>query len=174
MIAIPPTGPTESLSRGTVYLPIVRRETPNSKCFDDIHATELYNLLQIDSRQQHPALVCCPSLVAAAKLRSAGLANGDPWAHVDAHGVTPNQYARNMGCHLPAHYATVGNNIESLLAGTADAAVCLQALGASPAHAAHLFGLSDFFRQQSCVGISMAEGGEYGFYWCILIAVCEG
>lgn len=146
---------------------------PQAQCFHDERALAFYRLLIDDPRQQRPVLDCHPALVAAAGWRAWGLAHGDPWAHCDADGVCANEYARQAGCRLPWNYASKGNNIESLVAGSPDVAVMFAALAASPAHADHLFGRNDFFRAQQHVGIAVAEGGELGWYWVVLIGECE-
>lgn len=146
---------------------------PTAACFGDESAHAFYRLLIADSRQEHPRLLCWPALVNAARWRAAGLASGDPWAHCDAAGVCANEYARQAGCKLPASYAAKGNNVETLGAGSPVAEAVFAALANSPAHAAHLFGRGEFFRQQWAVGIARAEGGAWGWYWAVMIAVCE-
>ena len=170
------TGPTEGIApRGTIYIPIVSTGyTEEKRCFDDAGAKAFFDLVRLDSRQQRSALVCCESLVMAARWRAQGLATIDPWAHVDAAGVTPNEYARGAGCVLPDNYADIGNNIEILVAGTDDPQAAFDALANSPLHAKSMFGEVDFFRVQGQCGIAMAEGGAYGWYWVIMIAICEG
>ncbi len=156
-----------------VYMPFVATGEPNADatCFSNDKALAFYQLMRDDSRQQRTQLVCNPALVQAATKRAVGLATVDPWSHVDAAGVWPNTYARNAGCKLPTWYGT-GNNIESLSAGTGDAGEAFASLARSPSHSRHIFGESDFFREQTQVGIGYAEGGAYGYYWVILTAVC--
>ena len=153
-------------TRGTVYLPwvISGSEAPDAA---------FTRLLVADPQQQHPRLVACPLLRLAATWRAQGLASGDPWGHLDRHGMGANTYARRAGCRLPAYYAPNGNNIESLVAGTPDATVALTALLNSPSHRAHLLGEGDFFREQNRIGVARATGGPLGWYWCVLISRCE-
>lgn len=166
-----------------IYLPWVPQPVPTSPlptatpdlqaaCFHDARALAFYRQLIDDPRQQRPVLDCHPALVMAAGWRAWGLAHGDPWSHCDDAGVCANEYARQAGCKLPWDYASKGNNIESLVAGSPDASVMFAALASSPAHADHLFGRNDFFRAQRHVGIAVAEGGELGWYWVVMIAVC--
>lgn len=163
ILADPPDAPTVR----DIFLPAIFAGTPNP-------VADFLRLLTGDARQERPTLERCPALESAAEERAFGLAHGDPWAHVDRNGVTPNEYARNAGCRLPAHYAARGNNVESLGAGTADAAVMFAALTASQKHGDHLLGRTDFYRVQRHVGIALAEGGEYGWYWVIMLGTCEG
>ncbi len=158
------------------YLPYIGGTVdPDASCFGNPRALAFFRLLRDDPRQQRVSIVCNVSLVRAASERANGLANGDPWAHVDRDGVTPNQYARRAGCQLPPSYPTVGNGIESLTAGMQDAQVAFDSLERSPSHSRHMFGLSDYFRTQTQVGIGLAErmGSEYTFYWVILTSKCE-
>lgn len=161
ILADPPISGAQA--RAHVYLPII--VTPNP-------VASFYRLLVGDERQQRSSLEVCPCLERAAQRRALGLVGGDPWAHVDGAGVTPNEYARAAGCHLPADYALRGNNVESLVAGTADPLVVFAALASSPAHAAHLFG-QGWFAHQRHMGIALGEGGRLGWYWVVLIATCE-
>jgi hypothetical protein len=175
-ITIAPSGPTPSpiiAARNVLYFPIIATTNAVAACFGDQSALDFYRLLMADERQQRGGLACCPALVEAARFRAAGLAAGDPWGHVDSAGRWPNEHARMAGCHLPAHYAEQGNNIESLVAGSPDVTAVFDALARSDDHADHLFGRNDFFRAQTHVGIGMAAGGEFSWYWVILIAICE-
>lgn len=171
-------------ARGAIFLPIVgvpsplptptATPDPDATCFHNPKALAFYRLLVGDRRQQRPRLGCHPALVKAAEWRADGLATGDPWSHTDADGVTPNEYARQAGCKLPAGYAVKGNGIESLTAGTGVVEVAYWSLtnDQAPDHRRHLLGEIDFFRRQPDVGIAYAEGGALGWYWVILIAEC--
>jgi len=158
--------PTSEGQTRAIFLPIVTTvEGPSP-------VAEFERLLITDPRQQR-TLTYSHALNVAAARRAEGLANGgDPWGHVDAAGRTPNEYARQACCRLPVYYAVQGNNVESLVAGTADAGVAFAALAASPKHAEHLFGLGWFGHQQH-FGLAMAAGGEYGWYWVIMIGLCQ-
>lgn len=162
ILADAPTAP--AATRGTVYLPIIAG-TPDP-------VAEFCRLLVSDGRQQRRSMTLCPMLQQAAIWRAHGLANGEPWAHVDSHGVSANEYARRAGCRLPADYAKVGNNVESLVAGSVDAQAMFTALASSPAHADHLFGRG-WFQKQDAFGVALCEGpGVYRWYWCVMIAQC--
>lgn len=164
-------GPVPHPMPRNIYLPIVTAPAPVSVPPDAVQ--QFYDLLLNDPRQERPTLARSSTLTLAANWRAAGLAAGDPWGHADASGVTPNQYARRSGCRLPADYAQKGNNIESLAAGTGEATIIFDALANSPRHGDHLFGRGDFFRRQTCAGIAVATGGVWGWYWVVMIAICE-
>jgi hypothetical protein len=137
-------------------------------------ATErFYSLLATDGRQQRPRMRCNAALVRAAQARADGLVRSDLVGHCDVAGNCANRYARVAGCRLPAYYSENGNNIESLAAGSALAEAVFIALARSPSHAAHLFGQNDFFREQVDVGIAVATGGKYGWWWVVMIGICE-
>lgn len=164
-------------ARQKVFLPIiyggdkVEPKPPSNRPITP--AEEFYDLLIQDTRQEHPHLIWCPSLLLAAEWRARGLVGGDPFLHHDTFGEWANSYARRARCRLPDSYPDDGNNIESLGAGTANAGVMFNALANSPSHNAHLFGRGDFFREQRHIGIYMATGGIYGFYWVIHIGICR-
>ena len=158
-------GPTSPPSaRSNIYLPIISSPDP---------VAEFSRLLVADPRQQRPSLERCPALQQAAVWRAWGLANGQPWSHIDRDGTWPNKRARLAGCQLPSDYSDDCNYVESLVAGTADPYTAFGALALSPHHKVHLFGENGFFQQQRHFGVAMCAGGEWGWYWCVLIATCE-
>ena len=112
------TGPTTPATRGTVFLPFVAVAPVDP-------VSVFYDLLLHDSRQQRPRLDVCEVLQSGAMRRAHGLANGQPWAHVDAQGRHSNGIARAFGCSLPLEYSDGANYIESLCAGSADATVMI-------------------------------------------------
>lgn len=159
-----------STTRSAVFLPIVQTEP----------ATAIFLRLALrDKRQARVQVKVCEALSRAAHQRAFGLANGAPWSHVDGDGMTPNEYARRAGCRLPWNYAAKGNNIELLASGSPDAQAIFDALAASQTHSIALFArehdesVNPFFVQQRSVGVALCEGGEMGWYWCLMFAVCE-
>ena len=164
MIMLGPPPNTPSATRSSVYLPIVAQQPDPVEAF--------CRLLVADPRQERPTLELCPALQQAAVWRAYGLASGgDPWDHVDEDGTTPNEYARRARCRLPDDYAAQGNEVESLVAGSADTALVFNALATSPKHSDHLFGRG-WFRAQRHFGVAMCVGGAYGWYWAIYIGTC--
>lgn len=157
----------------SIYLPIIATAPAAEDSELSPTCAAFLRMLTADERQQRPSLTVCSSLLVAAEERAYGLANGDPFAHVDSVGVTPNQYARLAGCRLPDGYAEHGNNVESLGAGTDVVAIIFKALTDSPSHADHLFGRG-WFGHQRHVGIAMAENpaAPYRFYWVVMIGLC--
>lgn len=159
-----------------LFFPYAGEVAPDStaECFHNPKALAFYRLLVADERQQRTEMHCNAALVAAAQRRATGLATVDPWEHKDRNGVWPNTYAREAGCKLPADYND-RNQIESLTAGLGDPALAYWSLtnDQAPDHRRHLHGEIEFFRKQQDVGIAVAEGGQYGWYWAVLIATCE-
>ena len=94
-------------------------------------------------------------------------------AHQAHGGEWPNATARRFGCNLPVEYGDDWNGCESLVAGSPDAAVMFNALANSPSHRVHLFGLNEFFRQQTHMGIAMVAGGRLGWVWVLMMAACK-
>lgn len=167
MVILGPAPTAPSMARSSVYLPIISQQPDPVQAF--------CRLLVTDPRQQRPTLELCPALQQVAAWRAFGLASGgDPWDHVDENGTTPNELARQAGCRLPDDYAARGNEVESLVAGTADPVVAFMALANSPKHSDHLFGRG-WFRAQRHFGMALCKGSaEYTWYWAIYIGTCEG
>ena len=161
--------PASPLLTRRYYVPML---IGRPRCFGTAAAERFNELLTTDSRQQHPTLRCNPALVRAAQTRADGMVSSGHFAHCDLQGVCANSYARAAGCRLPAHYGTV-NNIESIAAGSFSADAIFTALARSQSHADHLFGRTDFFRSQADVGIAVGVGGKYGWWWVIMIGICE-
>lgn len=163
ILADPPTYP---IIRGNVYLPIAATPPVNQ-------VAAFYRLLVADQRQQRPSLGTCAALEQAAEWKAQDIAEHDYWLHQASTGEWPNDTARRFGCNLPPEYGDGWNGVESLVAGSADAMIMFNALAESPDHRVHLFGLNEFYRQQTHVGIAMATGGQWGWVWCVMIAVCK-
>ena len=159
-----------SSSRGVVWLPIIQAP----RCLFSDEAQTIADLLVKDYRQQRPVLRCHPKLVVAAQKRAQNLADLGYFAHCDPSGKCANAYAEEAGCHLPKEYMGNGNNIESLIAGPNNAAAAYWLLSASPKHAAHLFGVGDFFRAQTDYGIGTvrAPGSRFEYYYVFLLGQC--
>lgn len=154
-------------ARSTIFLPIIATSPGETQ------TAVFYRLIRTDKRQQRKRITICPELEAAAKFRAEDLASRRYWAHCTPEGLCPNEIARMFGCQLPKSYGD-GNTIEELGAGSPHAESIFNALARSPAHRTHLFGENAFFRQQTHMGAAVAEGGPWGWFWCLLIAICEG
>jgi hypothetical protein len=167
-------GPTPLETRSIIYFPFIgTAPTPTVTGLTPTAAAFLRLLLD-DERQEHPSLTVCASLILSATRRAEGLATVDPWSHCDSANICANAYAIAAGRALPDWYAPNGNQVESLCGGTSSAQAVFDTLSASPRHAAHLFGLNDFFRAQTHIGIACVENIEspYRWYWTIHIAQC--
>lgn len=68
--------------------------------------------------------------------------------------------------------------MEALVSGTADPYTAYDALARSERHSVFLFAreangtTNATFVQQWAFGAAMCEGGEAGWYWCLLMANC--
>lgn len=168
--------PEPTTARGVIFLPIVANGSARIEpATSDNHplAVEFTQMVMTDARQQRNRLTVCPCLVVAATRRAEGLRDGGPWAHVDKDGVTPNEYAKAAGCLLPDSYPKKGNGLESLVAGSPNMSVMLEALANSPKHADHIFGRTEQFVGQNKIGVGIALGGKYGWYVVCMIATCR-
>jgi len=163
--------PLEVPQKNKVSLPIYVRQT----CLSSAEAETLANLLRTDSRQQRKVLNCHPGLVRAAGQRAVDMAVRRYFSHCDPDGLCPNAYATRNGCKLGEGYAPNGNQVESILAGIGLPSAVWATLTASPAHARHLLGQIDFFRNQDDYGVAFIAypGSPYQYYTVFMIAKCE-
>lgn len=166
---IAPSAPLVQESPITVYLPLMANQP---ECEMSTEEGQMYYLIASSEEQERLSLSCNNALTTAARQRAAGLANGDPWGHCDRNSICANEYARSYGCNLPPEYGP-GNYVESLVAGTGNVRSAYDALIASESHRPHLRGEGDFYGEQTDIGVGYYVGGEYGFYFSIMIAKCE-
>jgi hypothetical protein len=163
--------PTLPATRSDIYFPFIAiAPTPLIAGLTPTCAAFLRLLLD-DDRQEHPSLTVCASLILSATRRAEGLANGQPWSHCDAQNICSNAYARDAGCVLPDWYQPNGNQVETLGAGSDNVLAIYEALTGSEKHSEALFGRG-WFRHQTHIGIAMATGGVYGWYWVFHLAKC--
>lgn len=143
-------------------------------CLQSPQAQLLADLLTHDPNQQRPTMRCNPELVLAAQYRAQSMATLGYVAHCDPQGRCPNAYAEMFGCQLPANYVSNGNNIESLIVGPNDAVVAYWLITHSFLHAQHLYGVGDFFREQTDYGIAVLhlQGSPFEYYYVFLIGRC--
>lgn len=143
-------------------------------CYTSTEAAVFAEALLTDPRQQRRDVRCNPALVAAANARAYSLAMGGYWDHCDPAGVCPNSVARAAGCRLPADYKIIGNDIESLVAGSPDALASIDALSTSEKHADAIFARKPFFLNQREIGIGYYAdpNSRFGFYFSIIFASC--
>lgn len=153
-------------TRGNVYLPFVTSEPVNQ-------VAAFYRLLTDDQRQRRSSVGTCAQLEAAAEWKAQDIIANGYWAHQAANGEWPNATVRRFGCNLPSEYGDNWNGVESLVAGSPDAIAMFNALAGSPSHRAHLFGLNEFFRAQTHMGVAVAAGGKWGWVWVVMIAECK-
>lgn len=166
----PLSQPSSPLSPMTsTYFPSFAYE---AGCLSTQASMKFLTLLRTDARQERPELKCNPALVRAAQARGDEMARSNRFAHCDQNGVCPNSYARAAGCMLPFPKYGYGNNIESIAAGSFSADAIFEALARSPGHATHLFGKNDFYAGQGDIGVAIGVGGQYGWWWSVLIGEC--
>lgn len=142
-------------------------------------ALELFRLMVDDPKQARDHLNWNEKLQYSAYL----------WCYRQAHfgttghqikGIWANEWVRNGGYRLPAHYPNNKNNIQSLShGGDGTAAQTWQGLAhpevavAGLGHRLHVLGLDPFYAAQTEVGIGYYAGGEKKHYWCIFSAPPE-
>lgn len=124
--------------------------------------------LCIAEGQQRPSLVWDDCLALAAGIRADNISI--EWGHC-FRGNCANRIVRAV-CPLPSDYPENGNSVESIIGGVDDPLKALKFLLASPSHADHLLGRTDFFRVQNRAGVAFLqrEGSPYTFYYVFLIS----
>lgn len=119
------------------------------------------------------------TLAKAAQAKALDMVERNYFAHVDPDGSGMNYKINAAGYQLRADWLSdYGSNFfESLAAGTATGKETIIMLlnddGASDekaGHRRHLLAIDDFYSNCYDIGIGMAKGGKYGYYWCVLIA----
>jgi uncharacterized protein YkwD len=118
------------------------------------------------------------TLSAVARAKAADMANREYFAHTDPDGNGANTLVRRAGYPLPSHYSTAasGNNIESLAAGYSSVASVWSGWMESADHKRHILGETDFFAEQTSLGVGYYEksGAPFRYYWVILTAPPSG
>ena len=119
------------------------------------------------------------TLAKVAQAKAQDMVNRNYMGHVDPDGGGMNFKINAAGYKLRSSWLQdySSNNFESIAAGPATGKEAIKLLindgGASNAnagHRRHLLGIDDFWSNCYDIGIGMAKGGSYGYYWCILIA----
>lgn len=119
------------------------------------------------------------TLAKVAQAKADDMARRDYMSHVDPDGYGINVMINAAGYSLRSDWCdhVSRNNFESIAAGSQtgkDAIILLLnddgADNASAGHRRHLLGIDNFWANCYDIGIGMATGGSYGYYWCIIIA----
>ncbi|MBQ3689129.1 MAG: CAP domain-containing protein [Bacteroidales bacterium] len=118
-------------------------------------------------------------LAKVAQERAEDMVSRNYFGHTDPDGYGTNIKINNAGYTLDESWYSDKsmNYFESLAAGNAEGkATVIQLIndgGASDSgagHRRHLLGMDDFWGDCYDIGIGKAKGGDYGTYWCFLIA----
>lgn len=118
-------------------------------------------------------------LAKVAQERAEDMVSRNYFGHIDPDGYGTNIKINNAGYTLDESWYSDKsmNYFESLAAGNAEGkATVIQLIndgGASDSgagHRRHLLGMDAFWGDCYDIGIGKAKGGDYGTYWCFLIA----
>ena len=159
-----PTENTPKLvqSRNKVYLPFVS--------FGLSKQEQLLNYIKL-GKQNRADFIEAESLMKGAQFKAELMATTNKFGHyIDGHW--PNQLASSFGC--THSYQVLGNQIESIAAGSDDAKAIYEALLNSPQHKDHILG-NGFFAEQTNVGVGFAynKNSTYQYYWVFWSADCN-
>ncbi|HEU5010932.1 MAG TPA: CAP domain-containing protein [Roseiflexaceae bacterium] len=153
------------------YLPLVVQAAPPA-CALNQQEQQLATLLINDPDQHHTSLTCHPILAQVARERAQDMVNRHYFSHTNPDGHGANYLVVQAGYVLPGMYSSApdGNNIESIAAGYPAASATWTGWMNSPGHRAHLLGETQFYAEQREYGIGYASGGDYHYYWVVIIA----
>jgi uncharacterized protein YkwD len=107
------------------------------------------------------------------------MATRNYFGHVDPDGSGINFKINAAGYKLQANWLEdfSSNYFESISAGIPDGKSTIIQLinddgedNENAGHRRHLLGIDSFWSNCYDIGIGMAKGGSYGYYWCIIIA----
>jgi uncharacterized protein YkwD len=119
------------------------------------------------------------TLAKVAQAKAQDMAKRNYFSHVDPDGNGMNIKINAAGYSLRSDWYSNRslNYFESIAVGTTTGKEAIQLLindsGASnesAGHRRHLLGIDNFWSNCYDIGIGMAKGGSYGYYWCVLIA----
>lgn len=118
------------------------------------------------------------TLAKVAQAKAQDMAKRNYFSHVDPDGNGMNIKINAAGYSLRSDWYSNRslNYFESIAVGTTTGKEAIQLLindsGASnesAGHRRHLLGIDNFWSNCYDIGIGMAKGGSYGYYWCVLI-----
>lgn len=131
-----------------------------------------------DPNQGRAVVTIDATLSAVARAKAADMANREYFAHTNPDGYGANYLVRQAGYSLPSYYSTAasGNNIESLGAGYSSVSSVWSGWMTSGPHKRHILGETDFFAEQTSLGVGFYEDPDspYRYYWVILTAPPSG
>ncbi|MBQ2099314.1 MAG: CAP domain-containing protein [Bacteroidales bacterium] len=126
-----------------------------------------------------PELKWNHTLAKVAQEKAQDMATRDYFGHVDPDGSGINFKINAAGYKLQANWLEdfSSNYFESISAGIPDGKSTIIQLinddgedNENAGHRRHLLGIDSFWSNCYDIGIGMAKGGSYGYYWCIIIA----
>lgn len=129
-------------------------------------------------KARHP-LRWNPTLAKAAQVKAQDMIDRNYFDHVDPDGCGMNIKLNNAGYTMCANFINdkSNNNFESIAGGNATGKASIKQLlydgGASnddAGHRIHLLAIADFWGNCYDIGIGLAKGGKYRYYWCVIIA----
>ena len=154
-----------------IHLPIIA----NSDKFSanaDLLLREYINLFKSDPLQGRKIVIEHPVLMAVAHERALDMSMRNYFGHTDPDGFGPNWHVRNAGYVLPEwyHKEPHANNIESIGGGFSNAQDLMEGFKSSPGHMKHILGLSEFYQEQTNIGVGVSYHTEskYKPIWVII------
>lgn len=154
-----------------LYLPQIEKAAPPPD-----KALEIFRLARDHPGQQRDRCVWHPVLAKVAKAKAQDMADKHYFDHVDRNGKGTNWWVKRAGYRLPDwyHQHDAASNVESINRVTGGEGHAIDVWNVwmnSPGHRTHILGESDFFRDQTNIGIGVAttvEDGKPVHYWSFI------
>ena len=161
---------SNEIENALMYLNAVRKN-PSA------YSTEIG--VDLSGVQPLPELKWNQTLAKVAQAKAQDMVDRNYFGHVDPDGGGMNFKINAAGYKLRSSWLTSysSNNFESLAAGHKSGKESIIQLiydgganNSNAGHRRHLLGIDPFWSDCYDIGIGMAKGGQYGYYWCVLIA----
>jgi hypothetical protein len=132
---------------------------------------ELYVRIRDDAAQQRVQVVLDPRLCTTARKQAEDTQKRKFFDHKNPDGLNSNQRVLNEGYPLPSNYTPSQNYVESMAGSVVNTPADAISLWKSDVpHANHIFGKTDFYRQQVVIGVGQADPVRWGYATYVFIS----
>lgn len=156
------------------FIPFVANEAEQI----DWDKVDLFSKIRVSKLQGRTRMVVDSLLAEAAQNKADDMVVRHYFSHTSPDGISANQNIRNTGYILPDWYPVDSNNCESLawINGNDPGKTLIQTTidlwANSPAHVDHVFGRTDFYKGQECIGVGKAVTDTGKTIFTFLSAPC--
>lgn len=130
----------------------------------------LYEMIESSGLQKRNGMKRHSLLDLAAQKKLDDMFQNNYYAHKSPSGVHANENVLSVGYKLP--YPKKANMVESLCIGGNKPLDTFNGWVKSSGHADHVFGRTDFFKEQECIGMADGKARDGRFLYVFLSAPC--